>query len=242
LLLPLVLLVCGPPARADDRAEEIVRQMDRRLTSARDQYFEYEMVTRAPGKSVRRTEFSVYIKGNRWRRLEFHSPGDIRSMRVLIRSLKKMYVYLPAYHKIRRVASHVRDQGFMGSAFSHDDMSVVTYGDKLKARLVREEPGQWVVDATRRQTSDYRYPRLRITILKGTYQPAAIEYFNKEGVKVKSERRSGFECRGQHCNPRIIALTDHARGVTSTLKRTAWKVNTGVPDSLFTVRGLLRGQ
>ena len=29
-----------------------------------------------------------------------------------------MYVYLPAYNKIRRVASHASNQGFMGTMFS----------------------------------------------------------------------------------------------------------------------------
>jgi len=153
-----------------------------------------------------------------------------------------MFVYLPAYRKVRRVASHVRDQGFMGSAFSHDDMSVVTYGDKLAPKLKAEDRATWTVEATRKEGSDYRYPRLLIKVRKADHQPAELIYFNAAGVKVKTEKRTGFECIKEHCNPRVITLTDHARGVTSTLTRKKWKVNTGVADSYFSVRALLRGR
>lgn len=34
-----------------------------------------------------------------------------------------MYVYLPAFGKVRRIASHTKDQGFLGLTFSQDDMA-----------------------------------------------------------------------------------------------------------------------
>jgi len=162
-------------------------------------------------------------------------------MRVLILSLDEMYVYLPAFRKVRRVASHVRDQGFMGSAFSHDDMSVVTYGDKLSAKLLAEDETSWTIEATRRPESTYRYKKLVMRIRKDMIQPEAITYFNDKDEKVKSETRKDYECQGKHCNPKVITLTDHTRGgVTSTLRRKAWKVDTGVADRYFSVRSLQR--
>ena len=242
LTLLICLLLLPAPAMAAEDGEQIMEHMDRALTSATDQFFQYEMLTSIPGKSELKSVFTVHIKGASWRRLRFESPGDIKGMGVLILSLNKMFVYLPAYRKVRRVASHVRDQGFMGSAFSHDDMSVVTYSDKLTARLISEDRGSWTVEATRKEGSDYRYPRLLIKIRKTDHQPEELTYFNRQGVKVKSEQRAGFECVKEHCNPRVITLTDHVRGVTSTLTRKEWKVNTGVADSFFSVRALLRGR
>lgn len=239
----LCLLALLPvPAHAGDPGEAIMARMDRALTSAADQFFEYEMITRTGGRQATKSVFTVTIKGDSKRRLIFKSPGDIKGMQVLVLSLDKMFVYLPAYRKVRRVASHVRDQGFLGSAFSHDDMAVVTYADKLRPRLVSEDSTTWTLEAKRRKGAGYRYPRLQIKVRKDNHQPEEIVYFNAKGVKVKSERRLGMECREEHCNPKQISLTDHVRGVTSTLNRRQWKVNTGVKDSYLSVRAMLRGR
>lgn len=238
--LALVLLT-GPAAAGADAGERILRLMDAQLTSADNQYFEYEMTTRTPGRGQRSTVFEVTIQGDQRRRLEFLAPGDVKGMRVLILSLDRMYVYLPAYRKVRRVASHVRDQGFMGSAFSHDDMSVVTYADKLSGRLLAEDDEHWTVEAVRRADSDYRYAKLRLVIRRDIRHPARIEYFNAAGQKVKTETRSAYECRGQHCNPKRMTLVDHTRGgVTSVLERRAWKIEPEVPANFFSVRSLQR--
>ena len=50
-------------------------------------------------------------------------------MNLLIRSPTQMYIYLPSFRKVRRVASHVQEQGFMGSAFDHAEVSLATYSD-----------------------------------------------------------------------------------------------------------------
>jgi len=244
-VVTLVLLgMLGLPAvRAEPGAEgdRIIARMDRRMSNAEDQSFRYAMTTRIQGQQDRRIEFTVQIKGDQWRRLEFHSPGDVRGMRVLILSQSKMYIYLPAFRKVRRVATHVRDQGFMGSAYSHDDMSAVTYGDKMTGKLLDESDTHWTVEATRRPGSGYRYARIVFEILKDVQQPSRIEYFNDEGRKVKSETRRVYECRGEFCNAREMTLTDHTRNdLSSTLTRLDWQVNTGLSDAHFTVRSLQR--
>ena len=238
-----LFLLAGPGVIAGDETEgdRIIAEMDRSMSSADDQLFRYEMTTRSKDHQISRTEFTVHIKGDHWRRLEFHSPGDVRGMRVLILSLSKMYIYLPAYRKVRRVATHVRGQGFMGSAFSHDDMSVVTYGDKMAGKLLGENATHWTIEARRREGSGYRYPKIVFEIDKSVNQPLRIEYFNDDGIRVKTETRTGYECRGEHCNAALMTLTDHTRdGLTSTLKRLDWQVNTGLADSFFTLRALQR--
>ena len=236
-----LILLGATGSHAETEGDRIIAQIDRRMSSADDQSFRYEMLTRSKGQQDHRTEFTVQIKGDSWRRLEFLSPGDVRGMRVLILSPSKMYLYLPAFRKVRRVATHVRDQGFMGSAFSHDDMSVVTYGDKMAGTLLGETATHWTVEAVRREGGDYRYPRIVFEIDKDVKQPSRIEYFNDAGQKVKTETRTGYECKGEHCNAVVMTLIDHTRGeLTSTLRRLQWQVNTGLADAFFTVRALQR--
>ena len=242
ILVPGLLLVASSAALAGPSGDEIIAEMDRRMTLADDQFFEYEMVTEVPGEGKRSVLLTAQIKGDSWRRLEFLSPGDVKGMRVLILSLEKMYVYLPAYRKIRRVASHVRDQGFMGSAHSQDDMSIVTFSPYLKPRLLSEDAAAWTVEGTLREGLSFPYAKVVLTIDKKMYQPLKLLYFNDRGQHVKTEERVDWVCKdGNICAPGSMTLVDHRRNDVATILRPRkWKYNQGVSDRFFTVRNLQR--
>jgi len=209
------------PAWAETPGEKVIRLMDEAMTQAKDQYFEYEVNVLEPGKPQRQMVMEVYIQGTQRRRVDFR------------------YVYLPAYHKIRRVASHVRSQGFMGTSFSHDDMSIVTYGPVFNGELVSETLSEWKVKATRRSGQDFPYPRLDFTISKKHRQPTQIQYFNDKGTKLKTETRTEYTCKGTICYPILIKMVDHTRNNHATeLRSRKWKVNQNLSDSFFSRRSL----
>jgi len=242
-LTAALLLGAADAARADEKGEEIFKTMDRALTSADDQWFEYDFIIQKPGEADRTLVFQVTIKGTRLRRLHFLSPGDVKGMRFLVLSVTQMYVYLPAYRKVRRVASHVRDQGFMGSAHSQDDMSITVYGEFLAGRFLSEDDQTYTVEGTLREGKQFPYPRMVLTIDKKMYQPVKLLYYDDKGKHIKTETRTDWECieDGKICNPAIMKLVDHRRNdVTTILKRRKWKANQNVPDKFFTVRSLQR--
>jgi outer membrane lipoprotein-sorting protein len=241
VLVPGMLLLAAVATGEESPGERVLRRMDAAMTQARDQYFIHEVVTQEPGREARRMKMKVYIKGKEWRWIEFLEPGDVKGMRVLARSATQMYVYLPAYRKVRRVASHVRSQGFMGTTFCHDDISTVTYGPLFTGKLLSENDTHWTIETTLREGKDYPYPRLEFDILKNIQQPSEIRYFNDKGAKVKTEHRSNYDCEGTICNPKKLKMVDHNRnGMWTEIICHEWKVNTGVKDSKFTVRSLQR--
>jgi hypothetical protein len=222
-------------------AEQIVADTDRAMTRARDQYFEYDLITYEPGKDPRVLKFQVHIQGDKHRRIEFTAPGDVKGMRFLVLDVDQMYVYMPAYKKVRRVASHVKSQGFMGSAYTQDAMSLTKFGDVFSPRLLGEDAESWQVELTKRPEKAYSYPKLVVRIRKDIHQPIAVEYYNEKDQKVRSEVREGFQCKDQMCNPRKMTMTDHTRGdLKSVMVQRAWKANTGIDEREFTVRALQR--
>ena len=236
-----MLLLTSAAAGEESPGEKVLRLMDEAMTQAQDQHFLHEIVTQEPGKDARKMKMEVYIKGKEWRRIEFLEPGDVKGMRVLVRSVTQMYVSLPAYRKVRRVASHVRSQGFMGTTLSHDDISIVTYGPLFTAKLLSENDTHWTIEATLKEGKDYPCPKLEFDVLKNIKQPSEIRYFNDKGVKIKTEYRSNYDCQGTICNPKKLKMVDHTRnGMWTEINCLEWKVNTGVKDSLFTVRSLQR--
>jgi hypothetical protein len=227
-------------ARAEESpGERILRLMDEGITCVKDQMIEFEAITQAPGKEPFTMRLAVYTKGTKWRRVEFLAPGDLKGTRVLVLSPSQMYVYLPAYRRIRRVASHVKGQGFMGTAYSHNEMSLVTYSDVFKGRLLKETDAQWTVEGLLREGQDFQYGRVEFDVIKKKNLPSEIRYFNKKGFRVKTEIRSEYTFQFDVWNPRISKIVDHTRNdMWTKLVRKKFKPNIGLKDDFFTVRKL----
>jgi hypothetical protein len=235
-------LASGARAGEPPSGEALIAEMDRIHTAAKDQSFEYDVVTEEAGKPPRALRFAVTLNDKRHRRVEFLEPGDIRGMRVLTLDTSRIWLWLPAYKKVRKMASHARAQSFMGTALSSEDGSMVTYGDLFAGRLVREEAEAWIVEATRRPGADVTYARLVFELRKDLGLPSAIRYFNEAGLEVKTETRESYECRQGLCAARVHVVIDHTRGgLKTTMVRRVWTHDQGVEDSFFTVRALQRG-
>ena len=241
-LLILPLMLCATSARSGEtEGERIMKLMDAALTCVDDQMMEYELVSQKPGESQRAMRMVVYTKGTEWRRIEFLAPGDLKGTRVLVLSPSQMYVYLPAYRKIRRVASHTKDQGFMGTAYSNDEMSVVTYSPVFRGKLLRGTDTHWTIEGTRREGQEFSYPRMEFDIIKETQFPSEFRYYNDKGELVKTETRTDYTFQHGVWNPRVSRMVDHTRnGAWTSLIRRAFKPNLGLKDSFFTVRSLQR--
>jgi len=238
-----LLLGTAAPAHADKRGEEILKKLDTAMTQAEDQHYVQELVTKVPGKEEIKQVMDVRIKGTKYRRVEFLEPGDIKGMRVLVLSQNNMYTYLPAYRKVRRVANHVKDQGFMGTTFSQNDISLVTYGGSYSGTFIKEDDKSWTIAAMRKEDAKTPYAKIELDILKSMHQASELRYFNDKGVKIKTEVRTGYTCKGKVCTPKTLKLTDHRRNdVWTAITWTTWEVNTGVKDSYFSLRKLQRGR
>lgn len=241
LITVIALTLLAQTALAESPGDRVIRLMDEKMTLAKDQSFVFEIITQEPGKAQRKMSMKVQIKGKTWRRIEFLSPGDVKGMKVLIRSLSQMYVYLPAFHKIRRVASNVRSQSFMGTALSQDDMSITTYGNVYSGKLISETKDTWTVMGTRRQGQSFPYGKIEFTILKKERHPTKLVYYSDKGKKLKTETRVDHQCRGKICNAFTLKMIDHTRNdLWTKLLMTNWEVDTGIPDAYFTSRSLQR--
>ena len=208
-VLPLLLLAVPGPARAETPGEKVLRKMDEGMTKARDQHFVHKMVTKEPGKAKRVIKMDVHIKGKEWRHVKMLEPGDIKGMKILTLSLNKMYVYLPAYRKVRRVAGHAKEQGFMGTTFSQDEISIVTYSPTFKGKLLKETKTHWIVKATRRPGKEFRHKTLVFKIRKDLAMFDELKYYSEKGELMKTETRKDYDCKEGICQPKTIRLVDH---------------------------------
>lgn len=238
-----VLFICGA-ASGDEAGQKLVERLDRLQTGPVDQRLRFKMTTYQQGKEPVVMVFEVTIKGTKFRRVKFLEPGDIKGLRMLVRALDQMWIYLPAYNRVRRIASHVRDQGFMGSAYSYDEMAIVTYADVFDCDLAGESETRYRLSCRRKPGQSFNYPRMEMDIRRDIHRPSEMRFFNDKGLKLKTDVREEYECQDVEkkvCAPRFMKLTDHTRGeLYTTLTMEDWKVNQNVPDSFFTQSALLK--
>jgi outer membrane lipoprotein-sorting protein len=234
----LAALVYAGHASADPAGDKVLTAMEEATNRAKTQYFEYEVVNQEPGKAEKKMALKVYIKGEK-RLTEFTAPADMKGTKVLILSPTQMYVYLPAFGKVRRIASHVTDQGFMGLAFSQDDLATQVYSATYAAAVASDAGSDWKIAATPKAGQQTAHGKIEFTIGKEKSLPSEIKYFNAAGTHVKTETRTAYQCNGNVCAPGELKMVDHSKGGHYTkLNLKAWKVNESLSDDLFSKRNL----
>jgi len=235
-MLAAALLLAGP-ASADPPGDKALAAMEAATNRAKTVYFEYEVINQEPGKSEKRMNIVVRMKGEK-RTTEFTGPGDVKGTKVLILSPTQMYVYLPAFGKVRRIASHVNDQGFMGLAFSQDDFATQRYASAYNTKVLSDAGNELKLELSAK-TADTPYGKIEVTIQKDKNVPTELKYYSASGQHVKTETRTGYTCEGDVCAPGELKMVDHSKGGHWTkMVRKSIKVNEEMSDDLFSKRNL----
>ncbi|HTJ82779.1 MAG TPA: outer membrane lipoprotein-sorting protein [Polyangiaceae bacterium] len=229
-------------ARADAAGDKALATLDANTyLKVKTQYFEYDATIRTPDKADRKLSLSVAMKGD-WRLSEFLAPSDVKGTKVLILSPTQMYVYLPAFGKVRRIASHVTDQGFMGMNFTQDDMSIAAYGKMYTATIASDDGKIQKLALTAKPGTDAPYAKLELLVDKANTRLNEVHYLSDTGALLKTETRTGYTCEKDMCTPGELKMVDHTKGGQSTtLVRKVWKLNVDMPDSKFSKRALEGG-
>ena len=143
-------LCLSTTAWADAAGDAAVAAMDAAVNRAVTLVFDYQVDNQEPDKPLR--VLAVKLQTNGASKLyEFTAPPDIKGTKVLTLSPTQMYVYLLAFGKVRRIASHTHDQGFLGLAFSQGDLATTSYGVQYAGQIASQTPAQYVLVLTARR-------------------------------------------------------------------------------------------
>jgi outer membrane lipoprotein-sorting protein len=215
-------------------------EADRRAQPFDDQEYTSNIRYLEKSKVVKNFRLRVVTKGMHKMRIAFLAPGQVRGMRILIVDPETMYTYLPQYRRVRRVAAHARNQGFMGTNLYHEDISEHRYSSRWNCRPRQTTDEGWVLDLRPRPGVSTGYSKLRLTIGRTRRQTERVEYY-VDGRHVKSQMREGWRTMAGLEMAGLIRFVSHDRDAETRVEFTEWRVNTGIPDSAFTRRALLRG-
>ncbi len=241
--LVAVVLLLSSPALAET-GSDVLQKVDAAMNSFSDGTFESKLLIHEPNGSSREIGFTTYQKVPDKRLVRFSSPGDLKGMGVLLENKDTMYVFLPGFQKVRRVGTHAKNQTFMGSDFSFDDMSNLRYSPLYDAKLVKSDAKSWELELAVKPGQEIEYPKLHMWIDKTAQQPTKIDFMDAGGKVLKTEEYIDYHVDGpNHYGPARVVVTDHRRNDhKSEIVFGTVKLNSGLKDELFTQRSLIRGQ
>jgi outer membrane lipoprotein-sorting protein len=242
-ILTALLLVFAAPfiAAADLDGDAVLKNVDDGANAFTDFSFQMTMTTvdKSDNKKIRVAK--VRQKG-RQRLVLFTSPASERGLASLTMADDTVYVYLPAFRKTRRIAAHVRNQTFLGTDFSYEDMASAHYGKDYAAKKIGETDQGWTLELTPRPGAKVGYSRLEVFVKKEPVSIGRIDYFDDKGEKMKSEVRSEHKVydKGYICAHKVVMTTLKDNHYT-TLELVEPKYDQGLKDEVFTQRTLKRG-
>ncbi len=234
----LALVALTTNAGADAKGDALLAKTDAALNRWTTLDLEYSLATHEPGRDPRYMKARTRFKGGK-QLTELLAPPDMKGTKALTLSKTTMYVYLPAFRKMRRVASHAAEQGFMGTTFSQQDMNLTRYSPFYAARLASEDAASWTLELSRKSGQKAPYARIQMTVDKTLHLPTTLRYFNDQGTHVKTETRGDYRCEQQICTPGKQKMLDHTKGGMYTeLTLGKFQINPPLADRLFSKRSL----
>ncbi|MDD8016076.1 MAG: outer membrane lipoprotein-sorting protein [Acidobacteriota bacterium] len=242
--LAVLFALSGPAVAAEDAAAVLAGVDDRSGGKLAPADMQSDMVmTITQGTSVKVREIRAWTRNNPGRNddrlMKFISPADVRGVGFLVLDDDTMYIYLPEFHRTRRIASSNRKDSFMSSDFSYEDLGTGDFARSYEPTLKEDGADAWVLELKRKAGSDKTYARIVMTVDKAKWMPVKTELYDNDGRLWKTAEQSYAPVKNFWV-PTLIRMTDHKKNSSTTMEMKGVKVNEGVGDDLFTERNLVR--
>jgi outer membrane lipoprotein-sorting protein len=239
-LCAAVLLAGAAPLWCEQALDgpAILAKVDEVMNAPKDQRMKATLILTDKAGGTRTRVLEMYQKGADRRLARFLSPADQKGIAVLSLPQGVIYLYLPAYKKVKRIASHVKNNAFAGTDFTYDDMEAKRYSEHYDARLVKEEGESWVLELVPKDPSETDNQRLVFRVLRDSFVPTVIEYYNKKNVITRRLACGGIGKVDGYWVAQEREMADLGSGHRSKMILNELKFDTGLSDDLFTTRYL----
>lgn len=197
----------------------------------------------SPAGKEKMRELRTWTKNNPdqddFRLMKFVSPPDVRDVGFLTLSDEQMYLYLPEFRRIRRIASHNKSDRFMGSDFSYEDLGVTSFQKYYDAEIMNEEPNSWLLKLSKKPGSDKPYEKIEMWVSKESHLPTKMKLYDSSGELWKEEiqENKSFD---SYWIPVKITMKNIKEGSWTELTMEEIQTDQGLDSDIFTPRYLKR--
>ena len=218
----------------------ILARVDSVLSAAKDMVATEKMTLIDKDGSQKVREIKIYQKGGEKRLVRFLSPADVRGVGFLRLSKDRLYLYLPAFRRVRRIASSVKNENFMGTDFSYEDMSQSKYGKDYTAKSLRQTAEQYLLELVPQPNADVSYGKLVLAADKSNYVVRKVEYYTPSGVLQKVMQIDDIKNIDGYWFGARMEMKTVKNGHRTLLELSKVQFDQGLKDSFFSERNLKR--
>jgi len=184
----------------------------------------------------------VYTKGSEKRLIRFLSPADVKGVGFLRLAADRLYLYLPAFRKVRRIASSVKNENFMGTDFSYEDIAQTGYHQDYIAKEIQQQQGQYVLQLAPRQGADVSYGKLVLYADMNNLVVRKVESFDPNGRPLKIMTTDNVAQINGYWTPRRMEMTTLKNGHRTVLELSEIQFDQGLAQDVFSQRNLKRAR
>ncbi|MEN3202103.1 MAG: outer membrane lipoprotein-sorting protein [Atribacterota bacterium] len=226
-------------------AQEILDEVEARRTQFTTQKTVGKIILiDASGKEETR-EMVMYLKDEGDDKtsviFRFLSPADVKGVTLLsLRNGEKIYLYMPAYKKVRLIAGSSKSEKFMGTDFSYDDLSAGYGKEDYESALQGEDEANYYLELTPKK-SDSKYGRLIMVVDKEKFYFKKIEFFDASGNLWKVlEVHEIREKEDGSIQILKLSLKDVKENHATIMEASSIEEDIPLPEDFFSVRTIQR--
>lgn len=242
-LFPCVILIANLFAQS---GYEIAKMVDEK-NQPNDMISKTTMVlTNSKGKTRTSTMLSKSMNGGEKQIIWFLAPADDKGVAFLKIEHEErddeMRMWLPAFKKVRRIASTKKGDSFMGSDLSYEDLTSRDLNENQYKRLddeVVDGIDCYVLEITPYPSAESSYSKHISWIAKKTLSGLKEESFDKRGELKKKKQFSFLEMKDYHVMERVF-VEDVQKNHTTEVTFLELQVDTGISPNLFQEKNLKR--
>lgn len=219
---------------------QILQEVEDSLNAPIDREATLKMQLVDKAGNTKNRELTILQKGPEKRLIRFNAPADVKGVGFLVLEDDLMYLYMPAFAKVRRIASHVKNENFMGTDFTYDDMSQSDYVKDYTPVLKDETDQHYVLELTPKPKSEIDYSKLVMWANKQTMLPDTVEFYDRSSRLLKTMIQTETKQIDGYWTPQHIEITDVQDKHKTIMELENVKHDQGIPDKRFTQRYLRR--
>jgi outer membrane lipoprotein-sorting protein len=235
-----MLLIFGSIYAQIPTAEDILINADAVVNAPQDQEISLKMTLTDKGGNEKVREMRMYQKGDEMRLVRFLSPADQKGVSFLSLPDDVQYLYLPAFHKVRRIASHIKNDNFAGTDFSYDDMSASKYAEEYDATLLEKTDDLYILELIPKQGVEKSYSKLKMWVRQDNFYPVKVEFYDNNSILWKLFESRNIKKHGEYWVASEAEMTDLKKEHSTKMITEKIELNKGLADDIFTKRNLKR--
>lgn len=237
--MPALLLASSlsMPALALD-GKEILVKVEQTINAPKDRVAIVKMIIKSKDGTVKERKMKTTQKGVDKKLFTFLAPADLKGVGFLVIDDDTLYLYSPAFGKIRRIASHIKNENFMATDFSYNDLAENDFSADYEATLNKEDEKNFILTLIPKDGVQTDYSKLEMWVDKTTWLPNKTNMYDKHGKLLKTLSNTKVKKVDNYWIPTVVSMTNVQKEHSTVMKLMKVQHDKGLSNKIFTKRQL----